>query len=165
MKFIPSFLVISFMSCPGMGIESDVLDPDITIAQNVIAYDYEWPVHHVIKEEEVYGYNLNKVIARFRSDYDVEEKEARLVELQLKEFLINYARKQRYIRLANQRCEQLWNTFTLHTREYYLFCFRCFGRMIHHEPSRYYSSKPEVNTLEEMGLNPLIARAYGIPRS
>lgn len=88
-----------------------------------------------IDEQALYRYPLDTIVKRFMKEYGVSQLSACNTEMEFKMFLVKAANTHSELPLHKKNVIQFWRTFILHTREYHLFCFTFFGRMIHFNPS------------------------------
>jgi hypothetical protein len=106
-----------------------------TIIQRVIANENCVFDNFTIDYEQVYRYPIIHVMKKYMADYHVPEDQAAITEVSFKTFIINAAQVKFPSRMKDRATANLWHTFVLFSRDYYVFCFKCFGRMIHHEPA------------------------------
>ncbi|HEY2732678.1 MAG TPA: hypothetical protein VGI70_01770 [Polyangiales bacterium] len=97
---------------------------------------------------EVLAYRNDEVVARFCKMWPVPRPQARRV----------FGDLLRYLWIASSGepltpvliVDEMWHAFVVYTRDYAAFCDRYFGRMIHHEPTRF---------AEERAWNRLVRRS------
>jgi hypothetical protein len=109
-------------------------NPQLSIAQTNITNQNQIFRHRDITSEYVFNYPLDKIMDEFKVLYNVNGRQANKMETDLKTFLLNSALSDRPQRMFYHQTANLWHFFILHTREYHLFCFKCFGKFIHHQP-------------------------------
>jgi hypothetical protein len=109
-------------------------NPKLSIAQRKIVNQDQIFRHRDITSEYVYNYPLSKIMSEFKTLYNVNGRQADKIEIDLKTFLLNTALSDSPQRMYYSQTADFWHFFILHTQEYHLFCFRCFGKFIHHKP-------------------------------
>jgi len=92
-----------------------------------------------LKSEDVkraMAWDLSHVRKRYQKETKTSEKHAKLLEHELKRFLIVAADTlPEYIAMSGP-VDAMWHTFIIHTAEYSKFCDQLCGRMIHHSPTK-----------------------------
>lgn len=136
MKFLPTLLGVLCGSISGMQ------SKPLTLVQKMIVNEGTIIYQRSIDTAGIYAYPLIDIMNKFRKDYGVSQKAATVLEIELKTFLIDAAYSKVGLPYRRKKVNQLWHTFILHTREYHLFCFTFFGRMIHHHPNMFDDVKP-----------------------
>ena len=128
MKLSPIWLL--FIHIPSFSMEK----PLTKIQKALINQDYIIDIPYV-DMAYVYNYPMTKILYRYARDYNISYEDAEKVEISFKTFMITAANSIHSERLRKKKICDLWHVFILHTKDYYTFCFKCFGRIIHHEPS------------------------------
>lgn len=128
MKFLATFSGILCVTLTAM--ESN----ELTFVQKMMVNGGTIIRVREIDRAAIYNYPMGDILRKFRREYGVSEKSASIIEIEFKTFLIDSANTQMGIPYHRKKVNQLWHTFILHTREYQLFCFTFFGRMLHHHP-------------------------------
>jgi hypothetical protein len=116
-------------------IEKLMTEKKATIAQKTIVNEYSIFTNTHIDYDRVYNYPMEKVLKKYISDYGVTVEQAEITEMEFKTFITNASQVKYPSRMKDRSTSNLWHTFLLFSRDYYMFCFRCFGRMVHHDPS------------------------------
>lgn len=112
-------------------------NPKLPIIQQKIIDQQQLFRHRDIDFEYVYSYPMERIIKQFARVYDINLEEVCKIEMDLKTFLLNSALSDKAQRMYFRQTADLWHFFILHTKEYHMFCFRCFGKFIHHHPTQH----------------------------
>lgn len=84
----------------------------------------------------VYQYPMDHVRLRYQEDYGANESESRVIEFEFKSFMLKKHLGHPIPQdLHRKQIEDFWHISILHTKDYYSFCIKCFGKMIHHVPT------------------------------
>lgn len=131
-----AFLVVFYAStCCSMESGDRLYSHPLTTVQKMILNQVPIINLREIEEEALYGYPLDTIVKRFMKEYQVSQLSACNTEMEFKIFLVKAAKAHSELPLHRKNVIQFWRTFILHTREYHLFCYTFFGRMIHFNPS------------------------------
>jgi hypothetical protein len=91
--------------------------------------------------DEVLAYKHADVVHRFLDMYPIEPADAEELFTEVKRWLwlcgdrsSGGGRKQLVVTTAMAALDEMWHCFVLYTLDYARFCFRFFGRFIHHHP-------------------------------
>mgnify|MGYP003387872369 CR=1 FL=1 len=82
---------------------------------------------------EIILYEHIGVVARIMKELNMNEKEAKELFDDAKRFLFLSVTTDEKIS-PTTLIDEAWHTFLLYTKDYYDFCFKHFGRMVHHKP-------------------------------
>lgn len=84
----------------------------------------------------IYQYPIDHIRLRYQEDYGANESEARVIEFEFKSFMIKKHLGHPIPQdVYTKQVEDFWHLTILHTKDYYSFCIKCFGKMIHHVPT------------------------------
>lgn len=85
--------------------------------------------------DAVMNYPIPHVLDRYKKDYGVSHKTAKLHEKELKRwFIVGAEYADEPLDMMSHEVDNLWHTWLLFTREYATFCHSMFGHFIHHCP-------------------------------
>lgn len=101
------------------GYRSIVLHNIQPTTNNVYDYSFKLPIIHKAKDE----------IKKLYPDGDIDME---VLTEQLLDFLV--ASSHNSINMYDKKVDILWHNFILDTEEYLSFCFKYFGKVIHHKP-------------------------------
>lgn len=134
-----AFVTIIFSShaaSTGSQSEGKVKEPDTIKTIRCLPATLLTPLKK-INVQKVMHYPMPDIIARYRKDYKVSERMAKIHERELKRYLIiaaEYSDAEERTGMLSTEVDNLWHTFLLFTKEYQQFCSDMFGRFIHHVP-------------------------------
>jgi hypothetical protein len=141
-----SFFICLLLFCNGL---TAMNNNGISYVQKLIVNQDPIIPPRIIDKAAVYGYSMDNVVGRFMKEYGVTQEAANIIEIELKTLLIDLAFTNRNLHLRRTKVSQLWRTFILYTRQYHMFCFTYFGKLIHHYPDLYEKTKPHYDSDEE----------------
>lgn len=104
-------------------------------AQNAIVNSKTLFTENYVDFDKIYNYPMGRVLRKYMFDYNVPLQQAELTEFEFKSFITNASQVSYPSRIKSKPVSDLWHTFLLFSRDYYMFCFQCFGKMVHHDPS------------------------------
>ncbi len=90
----------------------------------------------------VQGFSMDRVIERYKKDYNVPCQTAKKHEQELRRYLTLCALyPASKFPMFSKEVDDFWHTFLLFTQEYQSFCEHFAGRFIHHDPRDHVNKK------------------------
>jgi len=87
---------------------------------------------------QVLEYQHEETVLRFMDEFDISDEEANDVFREMKLFLCLLAKYPNDYIFTHEPLwiiDEMWHTFLLYSQDYYDFCLKYFGKMIHHAPT------------------------------
>lgn len=92
---------------------------------------------------EIMRYEHRGVVARIMNELNINEIEAKELFGDTKKFLFLSSIADKKIS-PTIPIDEAWHVFLLYTKDYYDFCFKFFGHMVHHRPFDDYENKEKI---------------------
>lgn len=145
-------LLVVFVSSSAVGMEMKLTKIQERIINNDIIIPYIFTDYSYI-----YQYPLDHIRLRYQEDYGANDGEARIVEFEFKSLMIKTHLNHPIPETPLKRqIRNFWQLYILHTKDYYAFCLKCFGKIIHHTPTVFDNLNLEERKIER-------ARSYSSP--
>ncbi|MDP3798836.1 MAG: hypothetical protein Q8R06_17105 [Polaromonas sp.] len=94
----------------------------------------EGPITLRERIERAESFDMKAVTARFQKKTGTDPERTKLLEVELKRYLIMCAENQNESFGISHHVDELWHTFILFTKDYFKFCKYVCGGYIHHAP-------------------------------
>ena len=138
------YLLVVFVSSSAVGMEMKLTKIQERIISNdiIIPYIYTDMAY-------IYQYPLDHIRLRYQEDYGANEGESRIVEFKFKSLMVKMHLHHPIPETPlKKHIRNFWHLCILHTKDYYTFCLKCFGKIIHHQPTPFENLNLEEGKIE-----------------